>query len=84
MGVRVDGNSLIVQTKKANRNEKSLCTPYHQAVLAEQLPYTIGGGLGQSRICIFLLGKAHIGEVQSSIWSQDIMDVYEKAGIPFL
>jgi len=83
MGIRVDADSLKSQLKKAGR-EKNLELPYHRAIIEEQLPYTIGGGLGQSRICMFLLGKAHIGEVQASIWPQEVMEAYAQAGIPFL
>jgi len=83
MGVRVDADSLRSQAQKAGCKE-ILELPYHRAVLDELLPYTIGGGLGQSRICMFLLNKAHIGEVHVSPWSQETMDACVRAGIPLL
>jgi aspartate--ammonia ligase len=58
--------------------------PYHQAVLKDELPFTIGGGIGQSRLCMMLLGKVHIGEVQASLWSKDILDECRQKNIPLL
>ena len=58
--------------------------PFHKALLAGELPYTIGGGIGQSRICMFYLRKAHIGEIQASIWPDEVRELAEKAGIPLL
>ena len=83
MGIRVDEGSLLSQIKKAGCEER-LALPYHQAVLHKELPYTIGGGLGQSRICMFLLGKAHIGEVQSAVWPPDMETQCQEANIPLL
>ena len=71
MGIRVDENSLPYQLKKAGCEDR-LQYPFHQMVLNQQLPYTIGGGIGQSRLCMLLLNKAHIGEVQASIWSDEM------------
>ena len=67
MGIRVDPQSLDEQLKKAHCDDRRTL-PFHRALLAGELPLTIGGGIGQSRLCMLLLGKAHIGEVQSSIW----------------
>lgn len=67
MGVRVDATSLRQQLHAAHQ-EARLQLPYHQMVLNDQLPFTIGGGIGQSRLCLLLLGKAHVGEVQASVW----------------
>lgn len=67
MGIRVDSDSLMKQLKKSDKLEK-IELPYHQKVLKEQIPYTIGGGIGKSRILMFLLGKKHIAEVQASSW----------------
>lgn len=67
MGIRVDEDSLIRQLKEANCEER-LKFQFHQDLVAGNLPYTIGGGIGQSRICMFFLKKAHVGEVQSSVW----------------
>ena len=58
--------------------------PFQKAVLEGKLPYTIGGGIGQSRICMFFLKKAHIGEVQSSIWTDETMESAQKAGLHIL
>ena len=57
---------------------------FQKALLNGELPYTIGGGIGQSRICMFFLRKAHIGEIQASIWPADVMEAAQKAGIPLL
>ncbi|MBA1434130.1 aspartate--ammonia ligase [Bombilactobacillus bombi] len=73
MGIRVDAQSLQAQLKEAKAQDR-LQLPYHQMVLNAQVPYTIGGGIGQSRICMLLLGKAHIGEVQASAWPQAMLD----------
>ena len=83
MGIRVDAESLDRQLKLSgcdNRRE----LPFHKMLLANQLPLTIGGGIGQSRLSMLLLGCAHIGEVQSSVWDHDTMEACEKAGIPLL
>ena len=83
MGIRVDAKSLESQMIKVGL-EKNLSLPYHHAVLNDELPYTIGGGIGQSRMCMFLLGKAHIGEVQSSIWSKEMLEECKRQGIVLL
>ena len=83
MGVRVDAKTLREQVKKAGCEER-LALPFHQAVLNDELPLTVGGGLGQSRICMFLLNKAHIGEVQAAIWSKETENVCAEAGIHLL
>ncbi len=70
MGIRVDKNSLKEQLELKNESEK-LNNPYCKAILNDELPFTIGGGIGQSRLCLFFLEKMHIGEVQSSIWSAE-------------
>lgn len=69
MGIRVDSESIIKQLKQKNEEEK-ISNPYVQAILNDELPLTIGGGIGQSRLCLFFLEKKHIGEVQSSIWEE--------------
>ena len=58
--------------------------PFQKAVIAEELPYSIGGGIGQSRLCMFFLNKAHIGEVQASIWPDSMYAECEKSGIYLL
>ena len=70
MGVRVDGESLDRQLREAGCDSRREL-PFHKMLLAGELPLTIGGGIGQSRLCMLLLGKAHIGEVQASLWDQE-------------
>ena len=83
MGIRVDEHSLITQLKKANKeNHKHL--KFQKAILNGELPYTIGGGIGQSRLCMFLLKKAHIGEVQASVWNNRILEECQKLNIQLL
>lgn len=83
MGIRVDENSLKEQLEKAGCPERAEL-PFQKAILEKKLPYTIGGGIGQSRICMFFLRKAHIGEVQSSIWPADIRKTALEHGIRLL
>lgn len=72
MGIRVDKDALLSQLEKAGCTERAEL-PFQKAILEEKLPYTIGGGIGQSRICMFFLRKAHIGEVQCSLWPDEIV-----------
>ena len=73
MGIRVDETALLNQLSKAGcEDRKNL--PYHKMLLEGQLPYTIGGGIGQSRLCMLLLKRAHVGEVQASIWPDDMIN----------
>lgn len=83
MGIRVDKKALLSQLKKSGCEDRAKL-PFQKAVIDGKLPYTIGGGIGQSRICMFFLRKAHIGEVQSSIWPEDIMKIAEEKGIQLL
>ena len=83
MGIRVDAESLDRQLKLAGCDERRKL-PFHKMLLADELPLTIGGGIGQSRLSMLLLGCAHIGEVQSSVWDAATVDACEKAGIPLL
>jgi len=71
MGIRVDEKSLDEQLTKAGCDDRR-SLPYHKMLLEGKLPYTIGGGIGQSRLCMLLLGRAHIGEVQASLWPEDM------------
>ncbi|MFV0255821.1 MAG: aspartate--ammonia ligase [Erysipelotrichaceae bacterium] len=83
MGIRVDAKTLEEQLEKANcTNRVSL--NFHQQLLNNKLPLTIGGGIGQSRLCLVLLQKAHIGEVQVSIWPEDTINKCKQAGINLL
>ena len=83
MGIRVDEESLARQLELAGCQDRAELA-YHKAVLNKELPYTIGGGIGQSRICMFFLQSAHIGEVQSSIWPDDVLETAKDAGIHIL
>ena len=83
MGIRVDEDSLRRQLSEAGCEERAELA-FQKALLNGELPYTIGGGIGQSRICMFFLRKAHIGEIQASIWPADVMEAAGKAGIPLL
>ena len=83
MGIRVDPDALDRQLTLAHCDERRKL-PYHKALLAGELPLTIGGGIGQSRLSMLLLGKAHIGEVQASIWDEDTMQKCADAGIMLL
>ena len=71
MGIRVDEKALLSQLEKTGRMDK-LSLPYHQKIVKKELPYTIGGGIGQSRICMLILEKSHIVEVQQSSWEEKI------------
>ncbi len=83
MGIRVDAESLRRQLSAAGCEERA-ALPFHKALLSGKLPQTMGGGIGQSRICMFLLGKRHIGEVQASVWSDSTLEECEKEGIHLL
>jgi len=83
MGIRVDREALLKQLKERGCEDR-LELPFHKMLVSEELPFTAGGGIGQSRICMFFLKKAHIGEVQSSIWPVEIEESCKKAGIQLL
>ena len=83
MGIRVDEKALERQLKLANCEDRKELD-YHKALLEGKLPYTIGGGIGHSRICMFFLNKAHIGEVQVGIWPQEMVEECAKSGIELL
>lgn len=83
MGIRVNAKSLTAQIEKRGETDK-LNNPYCQSVLSGELPQTIGGGIGQSRLCMFFLKKAHIGEVQSSVWNDVDAKNLEDEGIKLL
>ncbi len=83
MGIRVDAESLTRQLKLAGCEERAQL-PFQKAILDEELPYTIGGGIGQSRICMFYLRKAHIGEVQCSLWPKEMLEETAAHGIQLL
>ena len=83
MGIRVDEKALKEQLEKAGCPERENL-PFQKEILEKKLPYTIGGGIGQSRICMFFLKKAHIGEVQASIWPDDVWEEASKKGLNIL
>lgn len=83
MGIRVDEESLMRQLEIRGCPERKEL-PFHKALLNGELPYSIGGGIGQSRICMFFLRKAHIGEVQASVWPQGMIDECKAKGVELL
>jgi aspartate--ammonia ligase len=83
MGIRVDAESLDRQLTLAGCDDRREL-PFHKMLLNDELPLTIGGGIGQSRLCMLMMGCAHIGEVQSSIWDSETVRVCEENGIPLL
>ena len=83
MGIRVDGPTLISQLETAGCTER-LQLEYHRELVEGRLPYTIGGGIGQSRLCMYLLQRAHIGEVQASVWPQAMTDACRRHNITLL
>ena len=83
MGIRVDAESLDRQLTVAGCDDRR-SLPFHKMLLNNELPLTIGGGIGQSRLCMLMMGCCHIGEVQSSIWDADTVTACESAGVPLL
>jgi aspartate--ammonia ligase len=83
MGIRVDEESMDRQLTLAGCDDRRKL-PFHKSLLAGELPLTIGGGIGQSRLCMLMLGCAHIGEVQSSIWDEDTRKTCADAGVMLL
>ena len=83
MGIRVSPESLDRQLTLSGCDDRRNL-PFHKMLLAGELPLTIGGGIGQSRLCMLMMGCAHIGEVQSSIWDENTVEVCEKNGVPLL
>lgn len=83
MGIRVDRDSLLNQLKLANQESRAELE-FHESIISGKLPSTMGGGIGQSRLCMFLLKKAHIGEVQVSVWNDQILKECEEGNVPLL
>ena len=83
MGIRVDENSIVSQVKERGMDSR-LEFDYHKAIINKELPLTIGGGIGQSRLCMFILQKAHIGEVQVSLWPEGLEEEAKKYDIEIL
>ncbi len=83
MGIRVDAKSMDEQLKKSGCDDRR-ALPFHKAILENRLPLTIGGGIGQSRLCMLLLGKVHVGEVQVSIWDEETKKICADNGVELL
>ena len=83
MGIRVDPTALDRQLTKANCDHRR-SLPFHKLLLEDKLPLTIGGGIGQSRLCMLLIGCAHVGEVQTSLWDEDTLRICKENNIPLL
>jgi len=83
MGIRVDKEALLRQLKAVNAEERENLY-FHRRLLNNELPLSIGGGIGQSRLCMFYLRKAHIGEIQASIWSDEMRKEAKEAGMPLI
>ncbi|MCF0217653.1 MAG: aspartate--ammonia ligase [Malacoplasma sp.] len=83
MGIRVDEDSLVTQLEITNKKNR-LDLEFHKKIVNKELPYSIGGGIGQSRLCYFMLHKHHIGEVQTSIWPEDVLEKAAKKGLKLL
>ena len=83
MGIRVDEEALDRQLTEAGCDDRREL-PFQKAIMNKELPYTIGGGIGQSRICMFFLRKAHIGEVHVSLWPEEVTKTAAEAGVNLL
>ena len=83
MGIRVNKESLLKQLKIKNEEYK-LNYEFHKSIIDDQLPLTLGGGIGQSRICMFMLKKMHIGEVQASYWPEEEINYWKKQNVELL
>jgi aspartate--ammonia ligase len=83
MGIRVDEKSMDAQLKARGCDDRRTL-PFHKMLLAGELPLTIGGGIGQSRLCMLMIGTCHIGEVQASLWDQETVSAFDAAGIMLL
>jgi aspartate--ammonia ligase len=83
MGIRVDPETLMRQLKERGCEERAEL-PFQKALLNGELPQTIGGGIGQSRMCVYFLRKAHVGEVQASLWPEEVVRACRNGNIPLL
>ena len=83
MGIRVDGPTMLKQLEIRGCMERKEM-PWHKLLLSGDLPQSVGGGIGQSRLCMLLMQRAHVGEVQVGLWPQEVIDICQKAGIPLL
>ncbi len=83
MGIRVDKDALLKQLEITGKEERKELY-FHKRLLNNELPLSIGGGIGQSRLCLFFLRKAHIGEIQASIWPDELKDICTKNNIKLI
>ena len=83
MGIRVDKEALLRQLEQSGKEERKQLY-FHRRMLSDELPLSIGGGIGQSRLCMLLLKKAHIGEIQSSIWPKEMREQCKQMNIPII
>ena len=83
MGIRVDKAALLRQLKEENQEEREQLY-FHRQLMEDKLPLSIGGGIGQSRLCMVMLHKAHIGEIQASIWPDEMRQQCETLGMPLI
>ena len=83
MGIRVDPKALLKQLELEHQEERKELY-FHKKLLNNELPLSIGGGIGQSRLCMVLLHKGHIGEIQASIWPEDMRKECESLGMPLI
>ena len=83
MGIRVDKEALVRQLKMTGQEER-LNLYFHKRLMEDSIPLSIGGGIGQSRLCMFFLRKAHVGEIQASIWPEDMREECRKNNIPLI
>jgi aspartate--ammonia ligase len=83
MGIRVDKEALLRQLELTNKMER-LNLYFHKKLMSDEMPLSIGGGIGQSRLCMVLLHKAHVGEIQASIWPDEMRKECAEAGMPLI
>ena len=83
MGIRVTKDTLVSQMRLAGLDD-DLALPYHQAILSDGIPLSIGGGIGQSRTYMYLLRKAHLGEVSVTVWPDELIEICEERNIHVL
>ena len=83
MGIRVDSEALMRQLSIAGEEHKASLY-FHQKLINGELPQSIGGGIGQSRLCMFFLRKAHIGEIQASVWPEEMRSICSQNNIPLI
>ena len=83
MGVRVDKEALLRQLELTGKEDRKNLY-FHKKLLNDEMPLSIGGGIGQSRLCMVLLQKAHVGEIQASIWPEDMRKECAAAGMPLI